>query len=124
MARENVEIFMQKALDDSALLDRLIDINQIIAESLGENYNEASRAKLITKHILPIAIELGCPFTLEDYEAFERGFSGNDDNYEMDETSLGMVAGGKGISDPHVLFGPKVTKEDFSLKIRNLIHIP
>ena len=106
MAKENVGKFYEKLAQDVALAEKLNALDKDFAEKNGASTDDAAmREKAAAAIVLPLAEEIGLPFTIEELKEYEeeqlREMTLSDD--ELDQ-----VAGGKRKGGSHG--GGKTTK--------------
>ena len=85
MAKENVELFMKKVSADETLQRRMAEAEEKFAEAAKD------RAEFLEKAVLPIAAEVGLPFTVQELAEVEEA---QVPEGELDESELDNVAGG------------------------------
>ncbi|ORU00078.1 hypothetical protein D081_1172 [Anaerovibrio sp. JC8] len=92
MAKENVAKFYDKLAQDTALAEKLNALDKAFAEENDASADDmAVREKAAEAIVLPLAKEVGLPFTLEELKEYE-----HDQLNEMSlsEDELEQVAGG------------------------------
>ena len=68
MAKENVAKFYEKLAEDAALAEKLNALDKAFAEKNGSSAEDAAmREKAVDAIIIPLAQEVGLPFTLEEF---------------------------------------------------------
>ena len=93
MAKENVGKFYEKFAQDAALAEKLNALDKDFAEKNGTAADDAAmREKAVEAIVIPLAKEVGLPFTLEELKEYEQ-----DQMKEMNlsEDELDQVAGGR-----------------------------
>ena len=93
MAKENVAKFYEKLAEDAALAEKLNAMDKDFAEKNGASADDAAmREKAVAAIVIPLAKEVGLPFTLEELKEYEQ-----DRLKEMNlsEDELEQVAGGR-----------------------------
>ena len=94
MAKENVGKFYEKLAQDAALAEKLNALDKDFAEKNGASTDDAAmREKAVEAVIVPLAKEVGLPFTLEELKEYEQE---QVKNMTLSEDELAQVAGGKG----------------------------
>ena len=93
MAKANVGKFYEKLAQDAALAEKLnaldkkfADTNEVSADDI------AFREKAVAAIVIPLAEEVGLPFTLEELKEYEQDQM---NNMTLSEDELDQVAGGK-----------------------------
>ena len=72
MAKENVGKFYEKLAQDAALAEKLNALDKDFAEKNGASTDDAAmREKAVETIIIPLAKEVGLPFTLDELKAYE-----------------------------------------------------
>ena len=94
MAKENVGKFYDKLQEDAALAEKLNEMDKAFVEkneAPADGADLAFREKAVTAVVIPLAKEVGLPFTLEELKEYEQ-----DRLKEMNlsEDELDQVAGG------------------------------
>ena len=92
MAKANAAKFYEKLQNDAALAEKLNEMDKDFAEKNGTSAEDAAmREKAVDAIIIPLAKEVGLPFTLEELKEYEQ-----DRLKEMNlsEDELDQVAGG------------------------------
>ena len=93
MAKENVGKFYEKLAQDAALAEKLNALDKDFAEKNGTSADDAAmREKAVEAIIIPLAKEVGLPFTLEELKEYEQEQM---KNMTLSEDELDQVAGGK-----------------------------
>ncbi len=93
MAKENVAKFYEKLAEDAALAEKLNALDKDFAEKNGTSTDDAAmREKAVEAIIIPLAKEVGLPFTLEELKEYEQE---QVKNKALSEDELEQVAGGK-----------------------------
>ena len=98
MAKENVAKFYEKLAEDAALAEKLNALDKKFADTNeGSADDIAFREKAVAAIVIPLAEEVGLPFTLEELKEYEQ-----DQLKEMNlsEDELDQVAGGRGKPRP------------------------
>ena len=73
MAKENVAKFYEKLAEDAALAEKLNALDKDFAEKNGSSAEDAAmREKAVDAIIIPLAKEIGLPFTLEELKEYEQ----------------------------------------------------
>ena len=73
MAKENVAKFYDKLARDAALAEKLNEMDKDFAEKNGTSADDAAmREKAAEAIILPLAQEIGLPFTLDELKEYEQ----------------------------------------------------
>ena len=94
MAKENVAKFYEKLAQDAALAEKLNALDKDFAEkNEGSADDIAMREKAVVAIVLPLAEEVGLPFTLEELKEYEQE---QVKNMTLSEDELEQVAGGSG----------------------------
>ena len=92
MAKENVGKFYEKLAQDAALAEKLNALDKDFAEKNGASADDAAmREKAVDAIIIPLAKEVGLPFTLEELKEYEQDQM---KNMTLSEDELDQVAGG------------------------------
>ncbi|MBQ7497035.1 MAG: Nif11 family protein [Selenomonas sp.] len=92
MAKENVGKFYDKLAQDAALAEKLNALDKDFAEKNGASADDAAmREKAVDAIIIPLAKEVGLPFTLEELKEYEQD---QVKNMILSEDELDQVAGG------------------------------
>ena len=92
MAKENVAKFYEKLAQDAALAERLSALDKAFAEKNGASADDmALREKAVEAIIIPMAEEVGLPFTLEELKEYEQEQL---KEMNLSEDELDQVAGG------------------------------
>ena len=93
MAKENVGKFYEKLAQDAALAEKLNAMDKDFAEKNGASADDAAmREKAVEAIIIPLAKEVGLPFTLEELKEYEQEQM---KEMNLSEDELDQVAGGK-----------------------------
>ena len=93
MAKENVGKFYEKLAQDAALAEKLNALDKDFAEKNGASTDDAAmREKAVEAIIIPLAKEVGLPFTLEELKEYEQEQL---KEMNLSEDELDQVAGGK-----------------------------
>ena len=93
MAKENVGKFYEKLAQDAALAEKLNALDKDFAEKNGPSTDDAAmREKAVEAIIIPLAKEVGLPFTLEELKEYEQEQL---KEMNLSEDELDQVAGGK-----------------------------
>ena len=93
MAKENVGKFYEKLAQDAALAEKLNALDKDFAEKNGTSVDDAAmREKAVEAIIIPMAEEVGLPFTLEELKEYEQEQL---KEMNLSEDELDQVAGGK-----------------------------
>ena len=93
MAKENVGKFYEKLTQDAALAEKLNALDKDFAEKNGTSADDAAmREKAVEAIIIPLAKEVGLPFTLEELKEYEQEQM---KNMTLSEDELDQVAGGR-----------------------------
>lgn len=93
MAKENVGKFYEKLARDAALAEKLNALDKDFAEKNGPSTDDAAmREKAVEAIIIPLAKEVGLPFTLEELKEYEQEQL---KEMNLSEDELDQVAGGK-----------------------------
>ena len=92
MAKENVGKFYDKLAQDAALAEKLNALDKDFAEKNGTAADDAAmREKAVEAIIIPLAKEVGLPFTLEELKKYEQEQL---KEMNLSEDELDQVAGG------------------------------
>ena len=92
MAKENVGKFYEKLAQDAALAEKLNALDKDFAEKNGASADDAAmREKAVEAVIVPLAKEVGLPFTLEELKEYEQEQL---KEMNLSEDELDQVAGG------------------------------
>ena len=92
MAKENVRKFYEKLAQDAALAEKLNALDKDFAEKNGTSVDDAAmREKAVEAIIIPLAKEVGLPFTLEELKEYEQEQM---KNMTLSDDELDQVAGG------------------------------
>ncbi|MBO6245393.1 MAG: Nif11-like leader peptide family natural product precursor [Anaerovibrio sp.] len=92
MAKENVGKFYDKLAQDAALAEKLNALDKEFAEKNGASTDDAAmREKAVESVVIPLAEEVGLPFTLEELKEYEQDQM---KNMTLSEDELDQVAGG------------------------------
>ena len=98
MAKANVGKFYEKLAQDAALAEKLNALDKDFAEKNGASTDDAAmREKAVDAIIVPLAKEVGLPFTLEELKEYEQDQM---KNMTLSEDELDQVAGGRGKPRP------------------------
>ena len=94
MAKENVGKFYEKLAQDAALAEKLNALDKDFAEKNVTSSNDAAmREKAVEAIVLPLAEEVGLPFTIEELKEYEeeqlREMTLSDD--ELDQVAGGSL---------------------------------
>ena len=93
MAKENVGKFYEKLAQDAALAEKLNALDKDFAEKNGASSDDAAmREKAVEAIIIPLAKEVGLPFTLEELKEYEQEQM---KEMNLSEGELDQVAGGR-----------------------------
>ena len=93
MAKENVGKFYEKLAQDAALAEKLNALDKDFAEkNEGSADDAAMREKAVEAIIIPLAKEVGLPFTLEELKEYEQEQL---KEMNLSEDELEQVAGGR-----------------------------
>jgi hypothetical protein len=93
MAKENVGKFYAKLQEDAALAEKLNALDKDFAEKNGASSDDAAmREKAVEAIVIPLAEEVGLPFTLEELKEYEQDQM---KNMTLSEDELDQVAGGR-----------------------------
>ena len=93
MAKENVGKFYDKLAQDAALAEKLNALDKDFAEKNGASADDtAMREKAVDAIVIPLAKEVGLPFTLDELKAYEQE---QVKNMALSEDELEQVAGGR-----------------------------
>ena len=93
MAKANVGKFYDKLAQDAALAEKLNEMDKDFAEKNGTSVDDAAmREKAVEAIIIPLAKEVGLPFTLEELKEYEQEQL---KEMNLSEDELDQVAGGK-----------------------------
>ena len=93
MAKANVGKFYDKLAQDAALAEKLNALDKDFAEKNGASTDDAAmREKAVEAIIIPMAEEVGLPFTLEELKEYEQEQL---KEMNLSEDELDQVAGGK-----------------------------
>ena len=93
MAKENVAKFYEKLAEDAALAEKLNAMDKDFAEKNGASADDvAMREKAVAAVVIPLAQEVGLPFTLEELKEYELEQM---KNMTLSEDELEQVAGGR-----------------------------
>ena len=92
MAKANVGKFYEKLAQDAALAEKLNALDKDFAEKNGASTDDAAmREKAAEAIILPLAQEVGLPFTLDELKEYEQEQL---KGLNLSEDELEQVAGG------------------------------
>ena len=92
MAKANVGKFYEKLAQDAALAEKLNALDKDFAEKNGASSDDAAmREKAAEAIILPLAQEVGLPFTLDELKEYEQEQL---KGLNLSEDELEQVAGG------------------------------
>ena len=92
MAKENVGKFYEKLAQDAALAEKLNALDRDFAEKNDAPADDmAVREKAAEAIVLPLAKEVGLPFTIEELKEYEQEQM---QNMTLSEDELDQVAGG------------------------------
>ncbi|MBQ1918981.1 MAG: Nif11 family protein, partial [Schwartzia sp.] len=73
MAKANVGKFYEKLAQDAALAEKLNALDKDFAEKNGASSDDAAmREKAVAAIVIPLAEEVGLPFTLEELKEYEQ----------------------------------------------------
>ena len=94
MAKANVGKFYEKLAQDAALAEKLNALDKKFADTNeGSADDIAFREKAVAAIVIPLAEEVGLPFTLEELKEYEQDQM---KNMTLSEDELDQVAGGSG----------------------------
>ena len=92
MAKENVAKFYEKLAQDAALAEKLNALDKDFAEKNGASSDDAAmREKAAAAIVIPLAEEIGLPFTIEELKEYEEEQL---KEMNLSEDELDQVAGG------------------------------
>ena len=92
MAKANAAKFYEKLQNDAALAEKLNEMDKNFAEKNGTSADDAAmREKAAEAIILPLAQEVGLPFTLDELKEYEQEQL---KGLNLSEDELEQVAGG------------------------------
>ena len=92
MAKANVGKFYDKLQEDAALAEKLNEMDKAFVEKNGTSADDAAmREKAAEAIILPLAQEVGLPFTLDELKEYEQEQL---KGLNLSEDELEQVAGG------------------------------
>ena len=92
MAKANAAKFYEKLQNDAALAEKLNEMDKDFAEKNGTSVDDAAmREKAAEAIILPLAQEVGLPFTLDELKEYEQEQL---KRLNLSEDELEQVAGG------------------------------
>ena len=92
MAKENVAKFYEKMAEDAALAEKLNALDKDFAEKNGTSADDvAMREKAVAAVVIPLAQEVGLPFTLEELKEYAPEQL---KEMNLSEDELDQVAGG------------------------------
>ena len=92
MAKENVGKFYEKLAQDAALAEKLNALDKKFADTNeGSADDIAFREKAVAAIVIPLAEEVGLPFTLEELKEYEQE---QVKEMNLSEDELDQVAGG------------------------------
>ena len=92
MAKANAAKFYEKLQEDAALAEKLNEMDKNFAEKNGTSADDAAmREKAAEAIILPLAQEVGLPFTLDELKEYEQEQL---KGLNLSEDELEQVAGG------------------------------
>ena len=92
MAKDNVGKFYDKLAQDAALAEKLNEMDKKFADTNeGSADDAAMREKAVETIIIPLAEEVGLPFTIEELKEYEQEQL---KNMTLSEDELDQVAGG------------------------------
>ena len=98
MAKENVGKFYEKLQEDAALAEKLNALDKDFAEkNEGSADDIAFREKAVAAIVIPLAKEVGLPFTLEELKEYEQDLL---KKMNLPENGLEQVAGGRRLPPP------------------------
>jgi hypothetical protein len=98
MAKENVAKFYEKLVEDAALAEKLNALDKDFAEKNGASSDDAAmREKAVAAIVIPLAKEVGLPFTLDELKEYEQEQL---KEMNLSEDELDQVAGGRGKPRP------------------------
>ena len=98
MAKENVGKFYEKLAQDAALAEKLNALDKDFAEkNEGSADDAAFREKAAEAIVLPLAREIGLPFTIEELKEYEQERL---KKMNLPENGLEQVAGGRRLPPP------------------------
>ena len=93
MAKENVGKFYDKLAQNAALAEKLNEMDKKFADTNEGSVDDAAmREKAVEAIIIPMAKEVGLPFTLEELKEYEQEQM---NNMTLSDDELDQVAGGK-----------------------------
>ena len=93
MAKANAGKFYEKLAKDAALAEKLNEMDKDFAEKNGTSADDAAmREKAVEAIIIPLAKEVGLPFTLEELKEYEQEQL---KEMNLSEDELDQVAGGR-----------------------------
>lgn len=91
MSQENVKKFYQMVATEETLKTQLAEL---FKPYQGQKMDESKKAELAEKILLPIAVEKGMAFTMEELHQYEIETSQKDLDGELSAEELEAVAGG------------------------------
>ena len=100
MAKENVGKFYEKLAEDAALAEKLNTLDKAFAEkneAPADDADPAFREKAAEAIVLPLAREIGLPFTIEELKEYEQERL---KKMNLPENGLEQVAGGRRLPPP------------------------
>lgn len=92
MSTENVKSFYETITRDEGLRQKLAELSQ---KKQGEAADEEARIRMVNEDILPLAEEMGMPFTLEELKQYENGMNQANGDNELNDAELQAVAAGR-----------------------------
>ena len=95
MAAKNVKKFLNLVAKDKDLAERLKTANDEYAKAAKDEIQSDKAKNAATKAILvPLAEEVGLPFTVEEFAAFRKTANLSEEEGELLDDELSQVAGG------------------------------
>ena len=92
MSAENVKRFYEAITRDEGLRQKLAELSQ---KHQGEAADEEARIRMVNEDVLPLAEEIGMPFTLEELKQYEKSMNKRNGDNELNDAELQSVAAGR-----------------------------
>lgn len=92
MSKENVGKFYEVLREDEVRRNKLLEIGKGFS---GKELDEAARCAFAEKYVIPMAEEMGVPFSVEDLRAYEtEQIQQARTSADLDQSELEAVSGG------------------------------
>ena len=91
MSTENVKKFYEAISQDEAMKQKFVELSQ---KYQGQQMDEAKANLLMEQEALPMAAQMGYPFTIDDLKAYGEEMKQTNMGCELSDDELEAVAGG------------------------------